>query len=398
MIRTFSAVSEIRWGFDQQNVLVIDATLPDTMRTTPERAQFAEDAITALHGLPDVVSAAEADGVPGQSRWYPRGLALGGTVVTDEGPVGMWVVSRGYFETLGIPVLEGREFRDGDDAAGPRAVILSRSLAKRVCPTGACVGLDLDLLELKPAMAQVPGDVRASPGWWSDLDRWNRQGRGPYRVVGVVGDVRMFGLSVGPQPAFYVDHRQQPPSSTMTLAKNVQFVVRYRGSAAGVAAKVRDRLRALNPELHLEDLTRLEDLVARAVGLAPTRRLVFIVCVALAVFALLLAGLGFQAMVAHDVTARREEFALKMSLGLSPAALAVRFVREHVMLATAGVAFGAAAGLNAASLLDHVLVGVGPHDPASLTMALVVLYALAFAVCVPAALRAARVPMNVLQH
>jgi predicted permease len=236
-------------------------------------------------------------------------------------------IAGAYFATMGIPLLAGRVLDSGDrDDTRPVAVV-SEGLAQMLADDGTALGRRLRL--------DATDDIE-------------------WEVVGVVGDVQVAALDAANLPAVYVSHLQ--------LAENRMSVVARTALGPGpVAAAVRDIVRAMDPAIPVYAVGTLErqTLESRAVF---SRRFPMLLCLAFATAALLLALVALYSLNAHEVLARRREFAVRLALGASPKRVRATVLRGGLRLAVAGVAIGAVAALAASRMLRSLLFGMRPDD------------------------------------
>jgi putative ABC transport system permease protein len=229
-----------------------------------------------------------------------------------------------YLPVMGIPLVAGRYFTADDGVATPHVLILNRSAAATLFPGRDAVGRNVLIGE---------GD--------------------PWRVVGVVGDVRHQALESDAGSEMYIPFEQRGAFSALVM------VVRSALPAASLARGVASALRAVDPAMPTDDYQPLGALVDRAVS---PRRFVLLVLGAFAGTALLLAALGLYAVLSYTVSQRARELGIRIALGETPASVRRRVVTRTLLLAGGGVAIGSAAALAAARLIGSLLYGVGAAD------------------------------------
>jgi putative ABC transport system permease protein len=262
------------------------------------------------------------------------------------------VVTAGWFEAMRIPLLRGRLPADTDTAESARVVVVNHSLARRYWPEGDALGQRL----------RITGDAH-----WST-------------VVGVVGDVREFGLDAPIRPTMYVPF-DQAPTNTLTL------VVRSKEprEALHAAQKV---LSSVDPRLPAYQLKPLDDVLSASLA---QRRFAMQLLQAFAAVALLLAGLGLYGVLAYAVTQRTREIGVRMALGAAPAQAIGLVAKESIAVVGAGVLVGCCGALVAARLFAGLLFHVPAADPLALLSAVSVLAGVAVIATFLPARRAARV-------
>jgi predicted permease len=265
------------------------------------------------------------------------------------------VVTPGYFGAMAIPLRSGRVIEESDNAGGEPVVVINEALAAQFFPGTDPVGRELvigisEMIHL--------------------------------RVIGVVGDVRQFGLGSAPVPEFYLPQAGGPSGPGLT------FVLRTAVPPATLIAAVRDAIREIDPE---QPLARLEPLTAVLAGSTAGPRFRTGLLGGFAALALLLAALGVYGVMAYAVAQRRRELGIRLALGARPDVLVGRVVGQGMALAAAGVGLGLAGALGATRVLQSVLYGVGPRDGASFLVTAIVITAVVAAASWIPARRAARV-------
>jgi predicted permease len=276
----------------------------------------------------------------------------------------------GYFETIGIPLLEGRTFEGRDHEARTGAAVVSESFSERFWPTGSALG------------------KRILPGLPGEDTPW-------YTVVGVVGDVRLEALEIPPEPAVYFavigaggeyDWNQQ----TMTL------VLRATTPPAALASLVRDRVWALDPNLPLVRTLTGEEILSKAT--ARTSYTMMLIAIAAGV-ALFLGLIGIYGVISYVVNQRTREIGVRMALGASGRAVRRMVVRQGLRMTIAGVVLGIAAAAFATRLMSAVLFGVESLDPWTfVSVPLFLLAAATLASYVPARRAASLSPVESLRY
>jgi putative ABC transport system permease protein len=247
------------------------------------------------------------------------------------------MASPGYFATLGLPLMSGREFTDRDDPNAPRVVVINQKLAKTAWGDDNPVGRNLIL------------DYQ--------------QGPYPYEVVGVVRDDRHKGPRSEPVPEIFIPHAQNP-----YLVMNV--IARTTLDPMAVAQTARANALRVDPDQPVHSITTMEQLLGDAVKLD---RFAMLLIALFAAGGLITAAGGVYALLAYTVAQRRREIALRMALGASPQRVARSIVMESITLAVAGGTIGLIAAAAGSRLVRTMLFGVAPQDPATLITAIIVL-------------------------
>jgi predicted permease len=378
--RSFVTLTSVDPGFHTESFVFMDVSPPwpgDRAELEP-LVPFYDELIARLRALPGV------DAVAGVSLAPGSGGGWDGTPVTQNTPAEITsfedlaavlsdparsargteyrLASEDYFTAVGIPLLRGRGFERGDGPDAQRVAVVSRSLAELLWPSEDPLG--------KLVQFDMGGDLR------------------PSAVVGVVGDIRDYGLDREPRPTFYAPYRQRPWSLTI-----FEIVIRTTDTA-GVVAAARDIVQRMNPGI-VPDFRTAEQ--SAAAQLAP-RRLNLVLVGVFGATALLLALGGIYASIAFHVARRTHEIGVRLALGAKPARVLSMIVRRSAFLASVGVAVGVAIALGASRLASSLLYGVSPNDPVSYAGAAAVLLLAGIAAgWIPAA-RAARLdPVTALR-
>jgi predicted permease len=338
-------------GFDPRGLVVGRVSLDPTGRYDERsgRALFRR-LLAAVEALPGVRSATLANVTPiagGHSRATVRPADHPDDVDYEAEMV---VVGPRYFQTLGIPVVQGRALRSFDDEP-ERVVVVNQALARMFWPGETAVGKEL------------AGD----PGW---------------RVVGVVGDVQMRSLRAAGRPAVYYPMSQRY-SSVMAL-----HVRTDGGSTSAVARALPGAVQSVDPELPVSSVVSLQDALASSMG--ETRTIATLLAV-FAALALVLASVGLYGLVSYGVSQRAREMGIRLALGARPEGLVRLVLVRGLGLAGAGLGLGLAVAFGMARALGGLLYRVGPGDAPSLVMASAVLLATAVLAAWIPARRASRV-------
>ena len=362
LVRSMAELNAAPLGFRTEGMLVAYAHSPaNTMPKMQASTRFFERALSELAQIPGVKSTAAAMGLPA-GRYGSNGkYAVEGFDITREDLVqqlpeaGFRLTSAGYFATMGIPLIAGREFGPGDQYDAPFVAIVSESLARRSFPN------------------QNPLGRKVICGL--DSDKW-------MTIVGVVGEVRSDGPSQAPGLELYMPFPQHP-----VMANELQLVVRTAGNPETFAPAVVRKVRELNPEIALQTTT-LETMVYDSV--ATPRFRAFLVGVFAGV-ALLLAMAGVYGVIAYLVAQRTGELGLRMALGCAPAGVVRMVLARAGWLAAAGLAAGAGLCAAGTRLISGMLYGVQATDAAGYAIAAAAIAVVTLAAAAVPAWRAARI-------
>jgi predicted permease len=361
LIRSFVRVMDVDLGFQPSGAAVWSIeTAGRYKKGTDEQAYYRrlEDAAMTV---PGVESAGVGDCLPlGRNRSWMIG-AVGVNYEPGQNPAAFpRLIDPGYLPAMRIPLRKGRFFSAHDTAESERSVILNETLARRLWPDRDAVG---------------------QQAYITDRNR-------PWRVVGVVGNVRHSSLEEEGGPEMYLP-------ITQIEASSVDLVVRTKLAPGAVASGVRVALRKVDPSLPTAEFKTLEAMVERAVS---PRRFIVMLLSGFAALALVLASLGIYGVVSYSVSQRTQEIGIRMALGASAGSVQLSVLRQTLLLALVGAGIGVAGSAAAARLMASLLYGVQPGDGWTFAGMLGVLALVAAAAGYVPALRASRIdPMSALR-
>jgi putative ABC transport system permease protein len=279
------------------------------------------------------------------------------------------MISPSYIRTFGVPLIAGRSFDTHDDAAGEPVVLISRTLARRYWTVDGAIGRTL-----------VIGD---------------NTGPRQARIVGVVGDVKHYGLDAEVTPDVYTPIPQVPDQTSQWLANNMYWGVRTSADPNTIREGFRRALREVDPDVPAAAIKTMEE--ALDLALLPRRTNLWLVR-AFGAIALLLAGAGVYAVTSFSVALRRRELAIRSALGARPDDNLRSVVLEAVRPIALGLALGAAGALAAAPALRSVLFQVEPVAPGPFSIVAATLLAAGLVAAVAAALPIRRIdPLEALK-
>jgi putative ABC transport system permease protein len=364
LVRSLFNLQGVDPGFDVDRLLAVPIAPPSPRYDDPSRAlALYRAALDAVAAEPGVEAAALTNHVPLTGSGILTRLETDGPPRGDGPPEVLYrVVNEDYFTTAGIPLLQGRAFSAEDVASPGDAVLVNQALARRWWPDGSAIGRRVTVFK----------SAQGRPDFGEPV---------PGTVVGVVGDVRHYGVEIEPVPEIYLPY-------TVSVWPRMALLVRVRGDVAGVTRQLTSVLSRLEPDLPLVGagfpggIQPVDEILGE--GLA-YRRLIAGLLGTFAVPALLLAGLGIYAITAYLVTQRTGEIAIRLALGSTPGAVLGLMLRQGVRLAAVGVVLGLTAAVALTRLIRAELFEVSPTDPVTLLSAAVVLVAIgAIATFLPA--------------
>ena len=344
LIQSFVRLSRVDAGFQPAAVVAVDRIeLPRSRAALSRSGAFFEQLLARLRDAPGIDAAGATIGLPldPRARFFvdDSTFAIAGRAPLPVGQrpsAALHVVSGDYFAATGIPLRRGRWFDARDRNDSPGVVILNEAMARRYWPNEDPVGQTLT------------HDLTILPGQSSTR-----------RIVGIVGDVRHFGLEHPPEPQMFIPHPQMPWPS-------MALVLRTALPNDRINTIVREAVHALDATLPVPPGRLMEQVVSDAVG-QPRFRAWLVGLFAAA--ALLLAMIGLYGTLAFSVHQRTRELGLRMALGASPQQTMRLILASGLRLAGVGAALGIVGTVAVTRALTTVLFGVGPTDPATFVVA-----------------------------
>jgi putative ABC transport system permease protein len=361
MIRTFINLTGEDPGFDPNNSVALTVALPPSGYAGHDRlASFYGEAMRRIKSLPGVEDAGAVTYLPLIGYNPGAEFHIEGRAPIDEMKADFQPVSPGYFRAIGIPVVRGETFAEPDMSASPQKVIINAAFERRFFNGEDALGKRIQLVGANRSPMSLV-------------------------IVGVVGDVRQFGLHNDPRPEMYLPSYR----NSMTL------VVR-----ASDAEKLIPPLAQVIPEMGDERVVyNLKTLPQLVVDSIEKRRIFMLLVSVLSSIALLMAVMGIYGVISYRVAERTREFGIRMALGASSVCISLSVVKQAAALALLGLIIGSAGSLALARLMRSLLYGVGPLDLLTLVApALLMLIAATAASFIPARRAATVDPMVALRH
>ena len=342
-LRSFIAAQSLSPGFDADRLVTASMDMFPSGYTGDRNRDFQRRAVEAVSALPGVQSAAFGSRLPlGFGGSSSTGIGVEGYVPreNEEIVINYSTVGARYFETMGIPVRQGREFTGSDTPDSPRVVVINETMARRYWPQGNALG----------------GQIR--------------QGQNLVEVIGVVADSKYSSINERPLPQLYFPMARSDAST-------LRMFVRSAGNPSPLVADVRSAIRALDPNLPVYDARTLNEHMQVAVF---AQRMAANLLGAMGVLALLLAAIGLYGVMAYAVSQRTQEMGIRLALGASPSSLLSMIVGQGMKLTAVGLGIGLALALAAFGSIGAVrtlLPGISPLDPITFIAVPVLLGAIA---------------------
>jgi putative ABC transport system permease protein len=359
LARALMRVQSVDPGFRADHVLTMRTSLPmPRYENVDTRERFYRRVLGEAQRLPGVTGAAYTSFIPvafGGGIW-PVEIEGHPEDVAQRRTVSLRYVTPGYFATMGIPLLSGRDVAMTDLSAAPYVALVSQSFARRYWPNEDPVGRRIEV-----------------------GNNWRK-------IIGVVGDIRTRGLERNSEPQVYVSWQQAESVSTWYAPKDL--VVRSSGDPAALAPALRRIIHEADSSQPISDVRTMEAVVEEDTA---TRRTQLAVLGAFGGIAFLLAGAGIYGLLSFSVSMRTREIGVRMALGARPRDIVGMTLWNGLKLAAVGIALGAVLALIVGRGLESILAGVKPDDWKTLGSACGLSVGMTCAGCLGPALRAVRI-------
>ena len=369
MVRGFWKLQQVHTGINAGNVITMNINLPQAAYPkNDDLVAFWTRMDDAITHLPGVQSAAIAYGLPPLRPPNMNDTKIENFVKVKDGPIEnvdfYQIVSKDYFKTMGIRLMEGRFFDERDGKGTPDVVIVNQTMARTFWKNESPIGKRIQ-----------PG---YGPPWCT--------------IIGVVEDVKNAGLDKPAGTELYLPYAQ-PQAAGLT---NGYAVLRGRGDPRPLVAELRSKLDAIDPTIPLAQVKTMDAVVSEAQS---QPRFLTLLLTLFSGAALVIATVGIYGVISYSVARRSKEFGLRMALGAQPGNVLSLVMKQGVVLTAAGVMVGVGAALALTRLMATLLFGVQPTDPLTFLGVSALLAAVALAASYIPALRATKVdPIKALRY
>ncbi|MEX2261727.1 MAG: ABC transporter permease [Bryobacteraceae bacterium] len=352
-------------GFRADHLLTFDIGLPEAQYNVARQTAFCDRLIEQLRAIPGVRAAATGRPLPlqGHQMRIAFDIEERPAAVPDRPRSDTAIVTPGYFGAMGIPLLKGRDFSEGDDAGAPPVLVVNQAFARKYFPAEDVIGK-----RIQPGAGQPPTPMR--------------------EIVGVVGDAKQAELGADSDPIYYFPYKQLPWGIGT-------IVLRTAVPPLEVESAARAALASLDRQAAMHQIRTGEDLSARVIA-----RMQFLIVLmgSFAAVALLLTGAGLYGVLSYAVARRRGEIGVRIALGAGRKEVLGLVFRQAMQLVAAGLILGLASAVAVGRLLETTMFGIRPGDPVILVGACCVLVITGMAAAYVPAARAASVdPMQALR-
>jgi len=369
MLRTFLNLLHLDPGFREDHVLTATLSLPlARYQSGAQTVQFYKRLTADLEQLPGVQSAGAGSDLP----WTGYDENLGGFTIEGKKPApGAEFHARyhratpGFFDAMGIPLLEGRSFTEGDKYGAPSVLIINHAMAARYWPGEDVIGKRISFDD----------NPKKDEDWTT--------------VIGVVGDVKDQPESVSAAPAFWWSE-YQVSNTDMSIA------IRTKSDPRQAADALRSTVHQIDPELAVADVKLMDQVAGASLS---TPRFTFVLVGLFAALAVLLAGIGAYGVIAYTVTQRTSEFGLRVALGAQRRDLLRMVLVQAARLVIPGTLLGLVLALSLGRVVQTLIYGVGAADPLVFASVVLLVPAVALlAAWIPARRAARSDPMEALRN
>ena len=366
LIKSFIRLSAVDLGFDPQQVVAADISLPYGSYNSPaRRVEFFRQLMTRVEALPGVSSVAVSQSVPLSGEEHGVQFTVGGG---QPSPCAVKLgaiqhrVSAQYLDVMGVRLRKGRGLTEHDTGEAPGVALINETLARQCFPGQEPIGKQI-ILDRNPPRAR--------------------------EVVGVVADLRYVTPDKEPVPEIYISYLDDP-------YHHMSLSVRVSGDPAALLASIRSEVLAMDRNVPLANVKTMEQYVADSLG---PQRFTALLLTVFAVAALTLAAVGIYGVISSSVSQRTHEIGIRIALGAQRGDVLRLVVGQGMVIALIGVGIGLAGAFAVTRVMGSLLYGVSSGDPAVFAGVSVLLTTTSLVACYLPARRATEVaPMIALRH
>jgi putative ABC transport system permease protein len=369
LIKSLWRLQNVNSGLQTENVMTFNLALPESKYKTDRQSQFYEQLKTRIESSAGVESASTILPLPLSGDRFVISFQIEGREVApkDEPSADIFITGVGYFRTMGIPIVKGRDFEQRDQNGTRPVVIITEEFARQYFPNEDPLGKRID-----PGISTI-----------EDTDSSWRE------IVGVVGDVRNQTLNTAPKPAYYVPQTQIPFSQMAVVIKTAN---EPRSLISGMTKEVA----SMDPDLPLFGVKTMREYLSSSV--AGPRFNTTLLSIFAAV-ALVLTLVGLYGVMSYSVAQRTNEIGIRLALGAQTRDVLLMIVKQGSILILLGLTIGLAAAFAATRLIASWLFGVTAKDPFTFAAVAVLLAVVALLACYIPAWRATKVdPLKALRY
>jgi putative ABC transport system permease protein len=368
LIQSLWRLRQVSPGLNSQNVLTVVVGIPEVKYPTEKQAQFYRDLVARIESLPGVQSASAVIPLPLSGDLFSISFETEGRPVAkgDRPSADFFAIGGGYFKTMGIPLLKGRDFTEHDDKRAPGVIIVNQAFARKFFPDEDPVGKHI------------------KPGISTDKDKPVMR-----EIVGIVGDVKNRDLSSEFRPGYFVPQAQIPFNQMTVLIKTTN-------DPHSLVTAVQNEVHSMDKELPVFNVKTMDDYLAASVA---SPRFNTTLLSIFAAVALVLTIVGLYGVMSYSVAQRTNEIGIRMALGAQTRDVLSLIVKQGFKLVLIGLAIGLVGAFALMRVISSLLFGVTTKDPFTFAAVAGLLAFVALLACYLPARRASRVdPMEALRY
>lgn len=368
LIQSFWRLQHVNSGLQAQNVLTFNVSIPEVRYSSEKQVRFYRDLTNRLRALPGVQSASAAVPLPLSGDRFVITFQIDGRPVApkDQPFADLFMTGPDYFRTMGIPILQGRDFNERDDHSATPVVVVSEAFARQFFP------------------GENPIGKRMQPG----ISSWENEKTTMREIIGVVADIRNRALNTNPQPVYYLPQAQVP-------FNEVAMVVKTSNDPHALISSVTREVQAMDAEVPVYNVKTMEEYVSSSVAAPRFNTMLLSI---FASVALVLTVIGLYGVMSYSVAQRTNEIGIRMALGAQTRDVLGLIVKDGVKIVSLGLLIGIGGALALTRLLETLLFGVTTRDPLTFVFIAGLLSLVAMLACCIPALRATRVdPLEALR-
>jgi len=366
VLKSFKNLMQVDTGFDTDRVLTMILPVSNKRGTDEQVLAFYNSLLDDVRNLPGVNGAAISSNIPFSGRPVTDGHNIEGREPSAGAPpqAEIKVVSPGYFKTMGMTLLQGRDFNSSDIFNNPEtdmgllAAVVDQTLARTYWPDGNALGKR----------------IRTNDPEW-------------FTIVGVVSTVKEQNLATNPRPHLYLTSNQLGFAYGAGRGQFQMYLVVNTDKPAAVAPLIREKVKAHDPNVPVYSVSTMSENITKVVG---TQRLINFLLTTFSVIALLLAAIGTYGVMSVSVNSRTPEFAIRQALGAEPRRLLLSVLKQGLILAAIGIVVGLLGSWGLTRAISSQLFGVSATDPWVFTLTPAILVAVTLLASFLPALRASQ--------
>ena len=376
LVKSFQRLQSVSPGFNAQGLLLVRLSLPQSRYSKSEDCgTFYDNLVTRVGALPSVESIGLTNVVPLSATNVRTDFTIVGRAPaspTDVPAAQNRLVSSAYFHTMGITVLKGREFAEFDTSRSQPVAVIDKAMAEQYWPAENPIGSHLKIDDGGSAAAR-------------DAE-----------IIGVVENVKNFGLDEEPTPTIYSPFSQMPEASLGFFLNRMNLVVRTSSEPLSLAQSVRSAVQSIDKDVPASSARSLDQFISASV--AP-RRFNLLLFGVFAGIALLLSVAGVYGVISYSVSQSTREIGIRMALGARPGDVLKGVLAQGMRLVVMGVSIGIVGAFALTRVISGLLYGVSATDPATFSGVSIMLAIVALGACFVPARRATKVdPMKAIRY